>query len=218
MESIIEYLKQKYAPLSIIVYGSYASGTNDASSDFDALVISASHAQCRDTSIVDGVPLDVFIYPAAYFLSGYNPDDFIQVFDGKIIMDSMELAQSLQSRVLKRLESRPGKPKAGIQADVDWCAKMLKRASRGDTEGMYRWHWLLTDSLEIYCDIMQHPYLGPKKALHWLENTHPEAFSCYALALQSFDLASLSGWIGCVLAAGSMAVEADQSNQPNQPN
>lgn len=36
---IIEYLKEKYQPLALIVYGSFADGTNNAHSDFDALVI-----------------------------------------------------------------------------------------------------------------------------------------------------------------------------------
>ena len=43
LEKIIEYIKQKYNPLSIILYGSYANGTNDLNSDFDALVISYDH-------------------------------------------------------------------------------------------------------------------------------------------------------------------------------
>lgn len=212
MDAIVAYLKRKYAPLTIIVYGSHADGTNGPGSDFDALVISAGHGQCHDTSIVDGVPLDVFVYPAAYFLSGYDPDDFIRVFDGRIIMDSMELGQRLQRRVLERLQSRPHKPKAEVLADVDWCAKMLERAGRGDAEGMYRWHWLLTDSLEIYCDIMQHPFLGPKKALAWLKEQQPEAFSCYERALVEFSPDSLRGWIGCIQAAGSMLKNGNAGN------
>ena len=39
LEKIIEYIKQKYNPLSIILYGSYANGTNNLNSDFDALVL-----------------------------------------------------------------------------------------------------------------------------------------------------------------------------------
>ena len=61
MEQIIEYIKQKYSPLSIIVYGSYAIGTNNLNSDFDALVFSQHHSQFHDTSFVDGVQLDVFV-------------------------------------------------------------------------------------------------------------------------------------------------------------
>ena len=62
MEQVIEYIHEKYNPLSIILYGSYADGTNNLNSDFDALVIVADHEQFHDTSIVDGVSLDIFVY------------------------------------------------------------------------------------------------------------------------------------------------------------
>ena len=67
MDQIIEYLKQLYDPISIIVYGSYADGTNHLNSDFDALVISRSNRTFHDTAFVDGTQLDVFIYPESHF-------------------------------------------------------------------------------------------------------------------------------------------------------
>ena len=51
LEQIIEYIKQNYNPISIIIYGSYADGTNNLNSDF------------------------------------------VQIFDGKIIVDSNERGQ-----------------------------------------------------------------------------------------------------------------------------
>mgnify|MGYP002508212092 CR=1 FL=1 len=44
-----------YSPLSIILYGSYANGTNNLNSDFDALVISHHHEEFHDTSFVNGI-------------------------------------------------------------------------------------------------------------------------------------------------------------------
>ena len=52
MDKIIEYIKQKYNPLSIILYGSYSNGTNNLNSDFDSLVISYDHKQFHDTAFV----------------------------------------------------------------------------------------------------------------------------------------------------------------------
>lgn len=60
LEQVLKYIRGKYDPLSIILYGSYADETSNLNSDFDALVIAADHEQFHDTSIVDGVPLDVF--------------------------------------------------------------------------------------------------------------------------------------------------------------
>ena len=195
MEQILRYIQETYAPLSVILYGSYADGTNGLNSDFDALVITADHEQFHDTSFVDGVPLDVFVYPARYFEGDYACGDFVQIFDGRIITDSSGMGKALQENVQAYLRNRPGKTGAEIQADIDWCVKMSARAKRGDCEGLFRWHWVLTDSLEIFCDIMRHPYLGPKKALKWMEKSQPEAFNCYKKALQNFRMDDLDEWI-----------------------
>ena len=79
LENIIEYIKQKYNPLSIILYGSYANGTNNLNSDFDALVISYDHEQFHDTSFVNDIQLDVFVYPASYFDGEFDCNNFIQI-------------------------------------------------------------------------------------------------------------------------------------------
>ena len=175
MEKIIEYIKQKYNPLSIILYGSYANGTNNLNSDFDSLVISNNCEQIHDTSLVNGIRLDVFVYPASYFEGNYDCNDFIQIFDGKIIADSDGRGKALQANVCSFLQNRPQKSKAEIDAGVDWCVKMLARVKRRDAEGMFRWHWVLIDSLEIFCDVMHCSYFGPKKALKWMEENHPAA-------------------------------------------
>ena len=198
MEQILRYIQETYDPLSIILYGSYADGTNGLNSDFDALVITADHERFHDTSFVDGILLDVFVYPAKYFESSYSCEDFVQIFDGRIVTDSSSIGKALQETVRAYLKNRPGKTGAELQADIDWCVKMSARAKRCDCEGLFRWHWLLVDSLEIFCDIMHQPYLGPKKALKWMEKAHPEAFDRYKRALQNFQMDDLDEWIGYI--------------------
>ena len=153
LEQIIEYIKRNYNPISIILYGSYADGTNNLNSDF------------------------------------------VQIFDGKIIVDSNERGKALQMKVISHIQNRPQKSKAEIDASVDWCMKMFERVKRNDVEGMFRWHWVLIDSLEIFCDLMQYPYFGPKKTLKWMEQNHPIAFAHYKTALEDFSVDSLKNWI-----------------------
>ena len=195
LEKIIDYIKQRYNPLSIILYGSYANGTNNLNSDFDALVISFDHEQFHDTSFVDGIQLDLFVYPASYFEGDYDCNDFIQIFDGKIIVDRDGQGKALQAKVQSYLQNRPQKSRAEIDASVNWCIKMLARVKRCDAEGMFRWHWVLIDSLEIFCDVMRQPYWGPKKSLKWMEENHPTAFACYQTALTDLSMESLENWI-----------------------
>ena len=198
MERVIKYIKDKYNPLCIILYGSYADGTNNLNSDFDALVIAADHEQFHDTSFVDGVPLDVFVYPSMYFEGEYECEDFVQIHDGRIITDSNGIGKTLQENVRAYLRKLPVKSSEEIQASVDWCVKMFERAKRGDCEGMFRWHWVLIDSLEIFCDIMHHPYFGPKKTLKWMEENHPKSFDCYKKALQNLDMECLEEWVNLI--------------------
>ena len=134
MERVIKYIKDKYNPLCIILYGSYADGTNNLNSDFDALVIAADPEQFHDTSFVDGVPLDVFVYPSMYFEGEYECEDFVQIHDGRIITDSNGIGKTLQENVRAYLRKLPVKSSEEIQASVDWCVKMFERAKRGDCE------------------------------------------------------------------------------------
>lgn len=66
---------------------------------------------------------------------------------------------------------------------------------REDTDGYYRWHWLLYDSLEIYFDVKGLHYYGPKKALRYMEQTDGESFQIYSKALREFNQKCLSDWI-----------------------
>lgn len=195
MEQIIEYLKQKFNPLTIIVYGSYANGTNNQNSDFDALVVSYDYQECHDTSFVGDIQLDVFVYPLSYFTSDYDCGDFIRIFDGKIIEDKDQIGKAIKDNVIKYLNNLPRKTTAEIQSEIDWCVKMLQRSKRGDAEGMFRWHWLLTDSLEIFCDVVNHRYFGPKKSLIWMKENYPDAFERYEKALNTLNIENLENWI-----------------------
>lgn len=195
MDKIITYLQEKYMPLSIIVYGSYANGTNDLNSDFDALVIYDDSNQIHDTSFVNGIQLDVFVYPLSYFEKVFDCERFVQIFDGKLIIDHNQIGKKIISDVKYYLKNHSFKTDTEIQSNIAWCVKMLNRAKRCDCEGVFRWHWVLVDSLEIFCDVMRQPYLGPKKTLKWMEENHNIAYNYYSKALKQFDMESLEKWI-----------------------
>ena len=85
LEQIIEYIKRNYNPISVILYGSYADGTNNLNSDF------------------------------------------VQIFDGKIIVDSNERGKALQMKVISHIQNRPQKSKAEIDAiSLFWTEKDIE--------------------------------------------------------------------------------------------
>ena len=104
IDKLVAYLKDTYQPDAIIAYGSFADGSANKNSDFDALVI-ADNVRKHDSSVIDGIVLDVFIYPLETFQSEFDPEEFVQVWDGKIILDTEGIAARLKKRVLDYMRS-----------------------------------------------------------------------------------------------------------------
>lgn len=194
MEEILQYLKDRYKPLSIIVYGSFADGSNNENSDFDVLVITENGEEKHDNSVVYGVTLDAFIYPKCVF-DNIAPKEFLQIHGGKIAVDTDEIAKELLESVGEYISDIQPKTYEENKTNVEWCEKMLLRAARGDAEGYFRFHWLLTESLEIYCDVIGERYLGPKKSIIRMQAEDGESAELYKNALSQSDYASLKQWI-----------------------
>ena len=194
MEGILNYLYGKYAPRAVILYGSYAEGTAGEGSDFDAILL-ADGPFCHDTAIIEGVQLDVWVYPGDAFTADEALGKVVQIADGILLHDPQGIGAALRDRVKAHLDAQSTKSAEENADALTWCRKMLTRTARGDAEGMYRWHWLLTDSLEICCGLLHQPYRGPKKSLRWLAQTHPELHAVYARALADFTQEALSAWV-----------------------
>ncbi len=137
-EKIVGYLKKTYQPDAVIVYGSFADGSANLNSDFDALII-AGKEKAHDSSIVDGVVLDVFVYPAETFSADYDPEEFVQVWDGKIVLDEHGIAGQLKAKVLDYIEHLPKKTVTEVAQEVEWPKKMLRLMEKSDAEafGLY---------------------------------------------------------------------------------
>lgn len=195
MKKILSYLYDTYAPETLLLYGSYSDGTNGEGSDFDALLIAPGDVR-HDTSVIEGVPLDVWVYPPETFVGDFAPEDFVQVLGGTLLKDAFGQGARLLEQVETYVSSLSRKSIEEQLEEVVWCKKMLERTQRQDAEGLYRWHWLLCDSLEIWCDVVGLPYLGPKKSLKAMKKQFPEAYALYEKALRAFSQESLRGWIG----------------------
>lgn len=137
-EKIVGYLKKTYQPDAVIVYGSFADGSANLNSDFDALII-AGKEKAHDSSIVDGVVPDVFVYPAETFSADYDPEEFVQVWDGKIVLDEHGIAGQLKAKVLDYIEHLPKKTATEVAQEVEWPKKMLRLMEKSDAEafGLY---------------------------------------------------------------------------------
>ena len=158
-------------------------------------MVSNCEITAHDVSYVNGIQLDLFVYPKTFFDKIIDFSDFVQLFEGVIVLDIDGSGKTLMDRVSEFIKRIPEKSEQEVSSQIDWCEKMLLRASRGNEEGFFRWHWLLVDSLEIFCDILRQKYHGPKKALQWMKSNHEDAFVLYSKAIQRMDYGSLQSWI-----------------------
>lgn len=195
MDSIIAYLKEKYSPLAMITYGSYSNHTNNLHSDFDALLIceKGKAVTHHDTSFVEGIQLDVFLYEKDAFSHDEDISEIVQIWDGRIEFDTEGIAKDWINRAnlyIKKQAVKTAEEKAELK---QWCYKMAERTKRGDAEGVYRWHWLLVDSLEIYCNVRDMYYFGPKKTILSLKKQDETGYRLYDRALREPD--ALVPWL-----------------------
>lgn len=194
MDALIDYLKKKYAPIGLIVYSSFADGTNDQNSDLDALLVTADGEEQHDHSRAFGTELDVFIYPSSRFTQDCAIEEFIQIWNGQILIDQEGLLEDLKERANAYISGYTAKSRAENEHSIAWREKMLERTKRGDMEGIYRLHWLLTDSLEIYFDLKEQYYFGPKKALRQMREKDDISARLYDKALRAPTYENVKGW------------------------
>ena len=194
MQHIISHIESKYEPLCIVLYGSYADGTFNAQSDFDCLIITQSKDAAHDSSVIDGVQLDLFIHTQ----SEVDEIDCIPLFDAKVIKDTGNIAAELVQKARNLVANSSKKSNGEKQALRAWLHKMLARAKNDDADGLYRRHWLLTDALEIYFDLRDRFYFGPKKAIAALRHENEAGFALFTAALSGgYD--DVAAWVAHVI-------------------
>ncbi|CAK7054371.1 nucleotidyltransferase domain-containing protein [Tissierella sp.] len=198
-DKIITYLNDKYKPHTIMVYGSFADGSNNTHSDYDALVISDTIVEQHDGHIIDNIELDVFIYPTTTIEGLLDFSQFTKLYDSKIIKDERKIGFHLKERVIKYVEDNSIQSYDKKKHLYGWCKKMLNRTQRGDAEGYYRWHWLITDSLEVYCILRNKFYFGPKKTILQIEKIDKKGYELFLSAVTKLDYENLKKWIYYVI-------------------
>lgn len=195
MEKIIAYLKEKYRLSSMIVSGDYAEGSIKADSVFEAIAMGATSPYAHETAAVDGVKLDVLIYPREIFYGEIALDEFESAHEGLVVLDEDGMGSWLKRMVAQQIASIPLKPREAVADSLHWCRSMAARAAETDAEGLFCRHWLLTDSVEVYSDVCGQPFLSPKKTMSKMAKSDPEAAEIHLRAMGSMDHASLMAWV-----------------------
>lgn len=182
IKALANYLQSKYHCHSIICYGSLVTGDFTEESDIDAVCFCDQPQVQNDNSHFGDHLLDVWIYDTAEM---YNSDAFLHLHNGLIILDEQGQSRKLMGRIeeiYKRGPSPLSEPETMFLKN--WLSKMLLRTIKGDVEGNYRLHMLLTDCLESYFKLRNIWYQGPKQALQWLQAYDANAYELFSRALR----------------------------------
>ncbi len=195
MEKIINYLKEKYRLSSMIVSGDYAEGNVHPGSIFEAIAMGATSPYAHETETVEGVKLDVLIYPREIFYGEIALDEFEQAHEGLVVLDEDGMGSWLKRMIANQIASIPLKPDEAVLDALHWCSAMAERAAEADAEGLFCRHWLLTDSVEVYSDVCGLPFLSPKKTMSKMAKNDPEAAEIHLRAMGSMDHKALIAWV-----------------------
>lgn len=186
-ENLIDYIVTKYNCHTIILYGSFAKGDFDEESDIDLLGFSSTEIEIQDKSAFENRALDLWIYNDNKI---DNPDEFIHIRSGRILLDKNNRARAFLTNINLVFQNGPELKSYDAKLNsINWLEKMLLRTSKNDIEGQYRLHWLLTDILPIYFDLIDRWYLGSKESFAWLKENDDEAYNLFErLYADSSDL------------------------------
>lgn len=196
-EFILQELREKYRPRSLILYGSYARGDQNASSDFDCLLITDSKERGHDDSVIAGVMLDCFIFTVEETLSD-DLDPFLPICEGLIVYDD-GVGAALKERVCRYVEARRLVSEEDKLFLRSWIRKTLRRSEKDDEEGRFRAVSLLAGSLEDYCSLRDRFYFGSKRTIAFLKRDDPDGYTRFRRALFDSSAEALRDWAEYVI-------------------
>ena len=198
MDVIIQYLREKYHPRALIVYGSYVRGDQDEFSDFDCMIIVDGKDKKHDDSVIDGIQLDCFIFTADE-ISADDVEPFLTVYDGRIIFDD-GIGAALKERVRQYVAEHTCTEESEKEFIASWIQKTIRRMQKNDDEGNYRAIAFLFESLTDYCFLRNIFYFGSKKTIALLKETDPHGYDLFHAAITRKTNACIKAWAEHVIA------------------
>lgn len=175
---VLEELKNRYSPHTIILYGSYARNEESSASDVDIACFCDIENEIKDARLFEGVYLDAWIYPTASMNS--ISDSALRFADGILLHDEKGLGAKYLENVHKTLaDGRNPMSDDDLIHLKEWIKKMLSRASSDDLDGNYRRTWLQFELLSVYFEVRGLWFLGHKKSFDYLKNHDREVYELF---------------------------------------
>lgn len=175
---VLEELKAKYSPHTIILYGSYARNEESNTSDVDVACFCDINEEVKDARVFQGVYLDAWIYPTESLNT--IPEASLRFGDGIVLYDERSLGKKYLEEVQRKLLAGRELMSANDLLHLqEWVSKMLSRAVVNDLDGNYRRTWLQFELLSLYFEVRGLWFLGHKKSLSYLKSYDSEVYELF---------------------------------------
>lgn len=198
LTTLLAELQQRFQPHTVILYGSRARGDYGPQSDLDLACFCEKPSRSKLTEQRDGLFLDIWLYAN----SEMDPHsaEFLKLVDGVCLLDQQGRGASFLAKLQAHYQQGPtALNPEDRELLLTWVAKTLVRIKTPDLEGHFRKLWLAVDLLEIYFQLRQCWYLGPKRSFQWLATHDPEAHRLFQQAYAQPELQSLQSLADYVL-------------------
>lgn len=181
MSDLVRHLADDLGFHTAILYGSYVRGDWDVASDIDVVAFLDGAEPTHAAGRWCGMFLDLFVYPTGMEAT----PDWLRIHGGRVLFQRSGEGDRVLAAVAALHEAGP--PLLASDAAATrrlWLEKMLVRAAKGDAEGNFRRHWLLSALLEDYCALRGLWYRGPKLALLALTRESPDDLAVFDAAFE----------------------------------
>jgi hypothetical protein len=205
LQDVAEALRRGHGCHTAILYGSFAAGDANATSDYDVAGFADSSSVERIAGKWRNAYLDLFVYPESMLAS--PGAEMLHLRGGVVLFEKGDAGARLLATLEEIFARGPEHlPASELRARRRWAWKMLDRAAKPDPEGNFRRAWLLSALLEDYFHLRHAWYLGPKKSLAYLRSNEPDAYAAFDEALRpGASLEAIERVVGAV--AGPRAEE-----------
>lgn len=193
-EKVLDYLINTYNPSGIMLYGSYADGLNDSTSDFDCMIFVDEKTKKHDDTVVNGITLDCRIYTVDEAKEP-DPDEFLTAYDAEIVMDEDNLAKNLKETVKQYVLDNTQTDNEEKVFVSSWIEKSCNRILKNDDDSNFRIFELMDESLEDYYLLRDMFYFGSKKAIKYLKENDYTGYRLFHRAVTSRDNESIVNWL-----------------------
>lgn len=182
---------------TVLLYGSYARGEENETSDIDVMGFRDEGKSYRIGKKWNDIYLDAWIY---HVNDIPKLDELLHLNDAIVLTEKNNFGRELLAKVVLEFKKPPPRLEEWETEMMDtWYEKMLGRIKVGDMEAHYRTHMLLYQLLEDWFKRRGVRYLGSKKSLEWMAEYDPSSFKVFQTALSpEYDFTALQNLVTCV--------------------